>query len=312
MELVGYTCLQSSNIDSTGGMLDPNREGKLWTIKTMADEPKTERRDKLMSNFKMMLQMFADEKKEEQDYEEEPETEEVEEIEEAEGGEGDNQEQLLPQDKVDEVVKKRLKRERKNWQKELEKQFGTADLGEAKQYYEAGRAVTSASGKKPQEVLQRLKQQQGVSQSGNNNNGYEASEDIKQEINALKQMVQSQQEQEIKEKESNEAKKEFGQLYDKYEDEIEEFAEEKDMSLVDAAAVVLRPHLKEHIEEQTINRQKKKRKKKVDATDDSPGSSSSSGALVDKLNSRQKRTAQKMGISLERYAERLQESGELE
>jgi len=310
VELVGYTCLQSSNIDSTGGMLDPNREGKLWTIKTMADEPKTERRDKLMSNFKMMLQLFADEKKEEQDYEEEPETEEVEETEEAEGGEGDNQEHLLPQDKVDEVVKKRLKREHKKWQKELEKQFGTADLGEAKQYYEAGRAVTSASGKKPQEVLQRLKQQ-GATQN-NSNNGYEANEDIKQEINALKQMVQSQQEQEIKEKESNEAKKEFGQLYDKYEDEIEEFAEEKDMSLVDAAAVVLRPHLKEHIEEQTINRQKKKRKKKVDATDDSPGSSSSSGALVDKLTSRQKRTAQKMGISPEKYAKRLQESGELE
>jgi len=257
-----------------------------------------------LEKLKWDLTLFAEEKEEE----EEETTEQTESSQEKES-EGEKPDQAY----IDDIVKRRLKRERKQWQKELENQFGTTDLNQAKEYFEAGKAVSTASGKRPRDVLNRLGQRK-AQQSGNNPAGSQATEsqeDVRKEIEDLKSMIQEQQEQEIKEKEESEAKKEYGELFDQYREDIEEVADDKDLSLSDAAAVVLRPHLKEHFQKQTEEKQKKKRKKKVDATDDSPDSNSDDN-LMQKLTSREKEVARRMGITPKRYAERLQEQGELE
>lgn len=231
--------------------------------------------------------------------EEEEVIETEEEVEEEETEEEPLQE-TLTKDEVTEIVKSRLARDRRKREKEFADKLGVP-LEQAREYIEAGRSVSQASGMTPAQIRQKIAEQ-NVQQGGPQSQQALPSEDsIRQELQELKGMFSEEREEKLRAQEAATAKKEFGTLYDKYSDDIEDYAEDNGLSLVDAAAVVLRPKLREYFETQAETKRKVTKKKRVDGTSEGAG-----GGEVDvstKLTPAEKDIAQKMGLTLQEYYE---------
>ena len=214
------------------------------------------------------------------------------------------EEDVVSQTKIDELIRKVTARERARTEKMLKQMFGS-DLKSAAMYLQAGQAVAKASGKTPQEILQRIQQQGGV--------GNSAGEDVtvKGDLQEIKELLAGQFAAEVREKEVKSARKEFGELYDEFEDDITEMADDRGLPLVDAAAIILRPHLGKLYEKRTLEKSQKVRKKKVEGGEEAPATK---GAVnyAEVLSPQQKRVAQKMGIPLSKYYAQLKQLGRIE
>jgi len=205
---------------------------------------------------------------------------------------------------VESVVERRLQRERAIQERRLRKLFGTKDLGEAAALAEAGRAVSTAAGVSPQTVLSRV-QQLPPAQTARGTN---APDDIQRQLAEIRELIASERADKSREMQVAEAKKEYGGLYDRYADEVEMAAEDRGLSLVDAAAVVLRPHLRDYYEEQATVRRQVAAKRKVEGSGEPPAQEGT--VDLDRiLSTSQKEVAKRMGISLKAYYNQLKELG---
>lgn len=271
-----------------------------------------------LSKMKWDLQLFADDDGEEpetdEDYEAPPEDD-------YDDYSDDSSEELtedpetgktVTQEELNRVIEKRLARERKKQEKQLKETFGTNDLKQAAEYYQAGMAVAQRAGVKPRDVLSRLRGQQGQGQNPQDQSGYQnqGDEDMREELNEIKNMLATQHQQEMMAKEESAAKKEFGELFDKHREDIVERAEDDGLSLVDAAAVVLRPELKNYYNKRMQSKQENMKKKRVDRTNEGPAKSGED--VGSKLNAEQLRVAKKMGITPKKYYERLKKAGRID
>lgn len=263
-----------------------------------------------MLEEKLDLQLFADdeEEQEEEELEEEEFDEEEEGEEEPEEEEQGNVVQMT-QEELDQIVEKRLARERKKQEKQLAELFGTQNLEEAAQYYKVGHEVSQAAKKTPQEVLQRLAQQRGGQQTQGQQQPAAVDNELRQKLERLETLFLSEKEQEQQQQQLKEAREEFGTYFDQHRDEIEDMAEERGLSLADAAAVVLRPKLGDIAEQRSQKKSKQRRRKAADTSDGKPASKQS---VSGKLTAEQKRTAQKMGLSYSKYYEQLKALGRIE
>lgn len=238
-------------------------------------------------------------------YEEQEEYEEQDDYGEEEGVEGEEDDQTYrDQEDFDKAFERRFARERRK----LAKQMGFNNLEEAVEYASAGRAVTSASGLSPSEVRQRLAEQQAAQQSAAPVQT-QGGDDVRKEINEIKSILSDEREEKMRTNQATEARKEFGKLYDEYREDIEDKAEETGLSLLDAATLVLRPKLKQHIEQQSRKKKEVQRKRKVEGGDSKPPTEIDySTALTDV----EKATAKRMGRTLEQYYNRKKQLGEIE
>ncbi len=213
------------------------------------------------------------------------------------------------QDEVDVAIERRLARERRN----LAKRMGFDSIEEAAEFANAGMAVASASGLSPAEVRQRLAQQAAAhTQQGGNvppQYGAVVSNDIQRELRELRNLVEDDRAEKARKQQITAARKEFGKLFDEYMDDIEDKADESGLSIMDAAAVVLRPKLREHIESTATKKKQVQRRRKVEGGDGKPAEKVNYESA---LTAQEKRVAQKMGISFERYYQRKKELGEIE
>lgn len=223
------------------------------------------------------------------------------------------EEERLTQKQVDEIVERRLARERRKQDKELAKKLGVP-VEQAREYIDAGLSVSQASGLTPAQIRERIKQgQQGPGQQAQGQyqqqQQYQPQDDIKQEINEIRGILSDERAEKVRSQQEQEAKKEFGQLFDDHLEDIEDKAEEYGISLVDAAAIVLRPKIREHVETQTRQKQQTKRKRKVEGGGEAPKSETD---ITSKLTTKQIETARKMRVPLEKYYKNLKELGEIE
>ena len=189
-------------------------------------------------------------------------------------------------------------------------------MEEAKDYIEAGRTVSQAAQMSPSQVRQRLIQQQQQRGQQMQNQGYNqapspppANDDLRNEVRELKSMLTEKEKGEYQAQEESKARKEFGKLYDEYAEDIREKSEDLDISPVDAAAMVLRPKLKDHYEQQTKKKQQTKKQRRVEGSNDKPPKENDPESS---LSEKQKTTARKMRIPLDKYYNRLVETGEIE
>lgn len=246
-----------------------------------------------MLDWEMDLQLFADETPDGDEPDENLEDTEVN-AEDDGDGESGTPSSGLDQDGIQRIIDRKFRQ----WNKRLEEQFGTSDLEHISEGYRAGMAVSHAAGITPREVMGKLGEQTGGSQTP----------DMMTEIKKLQNLVMGQHQEKVVEQQKTEARKEFGEMFDQYALEIEELAEDRGLSLVDAAAVVLRPHLGK-IYQQRGQAKTQNRRKRIEGSDNPPAAGE---VLVDKLSPAQKRVAQRMGISLSDYAQQLKELGHLD
>lgn len=247
---------------------------------------------------------------------EEEEREEVYGEETEEDQEDDSDFQYRTQEEFDSALERRLKRERIKMAKEL-----GVPLEQAKEYIEAGMTVSQAANMSPSQIKQRLlQQQQARGQQMQPQGGYyqgqpqqftppPANDDVRQEIKELKTMLTEKDMKDLMKQEEAKARQEFGKLYDDYAEDIREKAEDLDISPVDAAAMILRPKLKDHYENQTKKKQQFKKRRKVEGSEEGPQKGEDPNVA---LSDSQKRAAQKMRIPLDKYYQRLKELGEIE
>lgn len=243
---------------------------------------------------KFDLQLFADEEAESEQVSEGEQGEEVEGQEETE----EEAEIRMSQEEFNRTIQSRLAREKKKMEKQLTQMFGTENLQEASQFYQIGQQLAKTSNKSPQEIMQRLQRQSGqqTTQSG------QAVSDpqLYSELQELKQMITTREEQEQREKEEAEARKKFGRYFDQHWDAIQDKADEKGLTLEEAATLVLGPEMTKIKEEQQKNKKQVQRKRKLDSTDEKPADEGNPAA---QLTEDEKRTAQKQGISYAKYLE---------
>ena len=257
----------------------------------------------LLKDFVMDLQLFAEVDPDNTAPEEEGEA--------LEGLEGDG-ESATPQPSEDDTqvqIDRIIDRKFKQWNRRLTKQFGTSDLDHIADVYRAGAAVSRASGLAPTEVVGKLEGAPTSGNPGNAGNPAQGQPDLYREIQSLKNIVLGQHHEKVIEQQRTEARKEFGKLFDEYEMEIEDLAEERDLSLSEAALLVLRPHLGSIYQERQLA-QSQNRRKKVDSSEGAPAKGGTE--LVGKLTSTQKSVAKGLGLSLSDYAQQLKELGQLE
>lgn len=224
--------------------------------------------------------------------------------EEQEEQEETTEEKTFTQEELEAKIKELTWRERTRTEKRLAKLFGTKDLKQAAEYYRAGYAVSQASGQPPSAVLQRLNRPGTGTPPATTTTGYPA---LQQEIQEIKNMLFTQYEQESRAAEEAEAKKEFGSIYDEHREDIEDLADERGLSLADAAAVVLRPVLRDVYEKQVRSKQQYKRGRKVEGTGDAPPKGGEDAGSL--LTPEQKRVCQKAGMSYKEYYESLKALG---
>ena len=205
------------------------------------------------------------------------------------------------QEEFDRAFTKRLKRK----ERQISEQLGVS-LEEAAIWIEAGKSVSEVSGLTPAQIKMKLEesrmQQTGV--QAPHNQTVQGGDDVGRELARLREIVEGDHEAKIRAKQEAAAKQSFGELYDKYREDIEDKAEEKDLSLEDAAAIVLRPKLQEITEEKFLNKQKVKRARKIESGDEAPGKTVDYNT---ELSASQKNVARKMGQSLEKYYKSLKE-----
>ncbi len=234
-----------------------------------------------------------------QEQTEEPEQPEEFEDEESEDG------VYRTQEEVDRAIKNRLKR----YEKKVSKDLGVS-LEEAKDWIEAGQSVSQASGLTPAQIKMKLEEQK-MQQAQEAGQVYQPQQDdVKKELAEMRSLIEEDREQKVRGQQEQEARKEFGDLYGKYQDDIMDKAEDLGLSLVDAAAIVLRPKLHEVAEDRVRNKQKVKKTRKVEDSSDSPDKGEVD--LRTALSPGEKRVAQRMGLTLEQYYEQKKELGEIE
>jgi len=208
------------------------------------------------------------------------------------------------QEDFDNAIKRRLKRQERS----IAKQLGVS-LEEARELIEAGRLVAEASGLTPAQIKMKLEESR-MNQS-NVNQGQPVyrpvDDEVKREIAEVRSMLTEEREEKARTLQESEAKKEFGDLYLKHQDAIEDKAEELGLSLLDAAAVVLRPKLREIAEERVANKQQVRKSRKIEGSDEGAGATPLDLSAV--LGPQHKKIARKMGLTLERYYQRGKETG---
>ena len=259
----------------------------------------------LREELKMDLQLFAEDEDEieEEDFEiEEEDYEEDDDVAE-DAPLSEKEENMLSQEQVNEIVQKRIAREMRKNDDRLKKIFGTSDLDLAANYYKAGYTVAQRAGLKPQDVVSRLS---GQGNQQNPNATMSNDNQLMQELQQIKDVIYSQETEKVKSNQAKEAKKEFGRLYDQYEADIEEVAEDRGLTLVDAAAIVLRPHLPKLYESREKKKKKMSRNRRVESTDGSP---SKNVDLAAALTPEMKRVAKKQGLSLKEYYKIAKDTG---
>jgi len=266
-----------------------------------------------MEELRLSLQLFAEEEEQEDDYQEEEYEEvegEYEEGEEEDEGSKDDQTLTLTQREFDEKIKQLTAKERTKLEKRLSKLFGTKDLESAANYYKAGFAVSQASQKTPQEVIQRV---QGRANTGNPGNPGttgtpgSGSDHLQQEINEIKGILSEEREEKATQQQEKEARKEFGKLYDESKEDIQEIAEDKGLSLVEAASIVLRPRMAEVIEERQRAKKNMQKRRKVESSSEAPAKGDKD--FGSKLSNDMKRAAQRMGLSYKEYYNHAKHTG---
>ncbi len=264
---------------------------------------------------KINLQLFAEDDDEGGD-----EGDDSDEFDEYKDDEGEGEEEqddtssYRSQADVDKAIENRLARERKK----LAKMFGVGKLEEAAPYLHAGRAVSQAAGLKPHEVVSRLGQQPQQQQQRPYQQGYAQGQQppavgdtaVLDRMSKIETLLESEREEKVRTQQEVEAKKEFGKLYDSNRDEIEDKAEELGLSLIDAATIVLRPKLKEHLETRQREKQTIKGKRRVESSSEGPPSGDDD--ISGKLTAEQKRVAQKSNLSYKDYYEQLKSLGRVE
>lgn len=212
------------------------------------------------------------------------------------------------QEDFDRAIKNRLKR----YERKVAGELGVS-LQEAKDWIEAGRSVSQASGLTPAQIKMKLEEtrMQNAQQAGQSYqpNVY-PQDDVKKELAEMKSLIEEDRVEKVRTRQEQEARKEFGDLFSKHQDDIEEKAEEFGLSLVDAAAIVLRPKLKEYTETRVRNKQQLSKSRKIEDSNDSPDTKEVD--LRTALTDKEKRTAQRMGVSLEKYYNQKKALGEIE
>lgn len=215
------------------------------------------------------------------------------------------------QAEVDAAIERKLARERRK----IARMFGVKKLEEALPYYQAGHVVSKASGLKPGEVVTRLQGMQNPNVYPQQYNptvtqpGVTVTPQIRQELDEIKSLLAEERTEKARKIQEAEARKEFGnELYEEYADDIEDKADELGISLVDAAAMVLRGKLKDHVAKQHLEQQRTQRRRKIEGTED-PAADKGKKDYDAALSAEQKRVARKMGISLENYYKRLKSLG---
>lgn len=206
------------------------------------------------------------------------------------------------QRQLEQKINQMTARERTRFEKKLKRIFGTTDLEKAGEFYRAGFAVSQASGRPPGEVVQRVtnpQQQQGAPQQGY------PDDTLRREIEDIKGLLSDKFEEEEKSVQEKEARQEFGSLYDEHKEDVEDTAEERGLSLTDAAAIVLRPHLKTFYEKRT--QQSKKRRRRVEGSNEAPPKGEVD--VSSKLTPEMKRIAAGMGLSQKEYYEHAKATG---
>ena len=241
----------------------------------------------------------------------------------------------LPQSKVDEILNKHTAKERSRFEKQLREKFGTTNLDEIEQYYQAGYGVATTSGQNPSQVVERLTRQWGYQPRLNNPAGAPPpagqhqhqqqqqpgafgapppvgqNDDIMSEVQKLRELVEGEKVAEARRQQESQARKEFGaDLYDEHVTDIREYAQEKDLSLVEAAAVILHPHVIEKTREREKNKQETRKRRSVDA-----GDTTATAEPVDygrALGPDLRRMAREFGISYKKLYERRKAAGKIE
>ena len=258
-----------------------------------------------MSLRKWDLQLFAEEDEGEGEAVGDLPEEQEEEVNVGEEEES-TEEQYLTQKDVDRILKKKIPQ----LERKIARAVGANDTNELKQLAQAGRTVAQKSGLSPRAVLDKLNrtaQGQARTQAYQQGNTQEVNSELMERISNIEETLKDEREEKVKANEAKEARSEFGKLYDQYEDDIEETAEEKGLSLTEAAAIVLRPYLKDQAKQQTQAKQQNKRRRKVESSEEGPKEESKDYAS--KLTPEMKRTAQKFGMSYEKYYNQAVQSG---
>lgn len=206
---------------------------------------------------------------------------------------------------IDAAIERRLARERAIQERRLKKLFGTKSLDEAAQLAEAGRVVSSAANVPPQTVVDRVRSQY---QSHFSSGGNVPSGDLQRELSEIRRLIADEREEKVMAQQVAEVQKEFGTLFDEYREEIELVAEDKGLTLIDAAAVTLRPYLKKHYEQRIQARRQVAAQRKVDDSGDAPSTAIDVDA---QLTPSQKRVAKRMGLTNQEYYNQLKELGKI-
>ncbi len=240
--------------------------------------------------------------------------EEEDALEEGEGQEGqeeqeEQEESYLTQEDFD----RNIRRKHAQWERKFVRNLGFRNMEEAIPYLQAGRAVSDAAGVTPKEVLNRLDSSKAQSVATGYNQQTQVGGSnvigVEQRLGKIEALLEDERTEQLIRSQEVEAKKEFGNLYDKYKEDIEDKADETGLSLVDAAAIVLRPQLREHIEGQTRAKQQSQRRRKVEGSNEPP--TSGKVDYQSKLSPAQKETARKTGVSYERYYNQLKRLGKI-
>ena len=215
----------------------------------------------------------------------------------------------LTQDDFDRV----LRRKHAQWERKFARRLGFKSVDEALPYIQAGQVVSRAAGLPPTEVASRVgavaqtTAPVTVPQSGASFQG--GANPLEQRLDRIEGLLEEERTAQVLKSQETEARKEFGSLFDKHREDIEDKAEEMGLSLTDAAAIVLRPHLRDHIEQQARTKQQLQRRKKVEGSGESPGAGEPDYEAV--LSPAQREAARKTGVSLEKYYQQLKRLGKL-
>ncbi len=207
------------------------------------------------------------------------------------------------QQEVDQAIEKRLHRERKR----LAKQLGVQNIEDIGPYLEAGRVVTRASGLNPKEVVSRMSQY-GTNKTNPEQPNSLSNPALEEKIERIESMMEQDRKLQSLKKQEADAKKEFGNLFDEYKEDIEDKAEDLGVSLLDASAIVLRSQLKGHAEEQSRKKRDVRKKRKVESSDATPPKKES---VSSRLSEAQKAMADRYGVSHEAYYKQLKRRGKV-
>ncbi len=214
----------------------------------------------------------------------------------------------MTQSEFDQKINQLTAKERTKLEKRLAKLFGTKDLESAAEYYKAGYAVSQAAQRPPGEVIQRVQQQGRYAPSYQpGQQGQPASDHLQREIDEIKGLLSSEREEKVMMRQEQDARKEFGKLFDKHKDDVLETAEEKGLSLTEAAAIVLRPHMGEVMEERQRAKRSMQKKRRVEGSGEAPAKADRDAH--NKLSPEHKKIAKRMGVSMKTYYERGKKKG---